>query len=111
MTTGTGPIGPANPASAERTRLAWRRTDLAATIVVLLIARLAVHDRLTALSTTGLTVSVLVWIALLWLTQRRIRSMAEARPRVVGRTLPAVAFLIAGLTLIGIALATFGPTG
>jgi hypothetical protein len=93
---------------AERTRLAWRRTTLAATLTVLLVGRLAFHDGIDSTGALGLSLALLGWIAFMWLTHRRIRAMAHREPAVIGRTLPAVALSIVGLAVIGIALVLIG---
>ena len=65
----------------ERTRLSWRRTTLAATVVLALITRLALlhPSRSLALAVTAL--SGLCWVALLATAHRRIRKIsAAARP-------------------------------
>ncbi|GHJ49948.1 hypothetical protein Cs7R123_72900 [Catellatospora sp. TT07R-123] len=91
-------------AQAERTRLAWRRTALAATVCALLLARLSATRGLDVAGTVGLSLTALVWLGLLWTAQHRIRAMAVSDPAVVGRTLTAVALSCVGLGLLGVLL-------
>lgn len=112
----TGPAGPEPPAeepavgpdsgsaSAERTRLAWRRTTLSATAAALLMVRLAARGNGQALAVLAVAATMLGWIAQLWLTHRRIQAMAHREPATAGRTLPAVALLVAGLAVVGVVL-------
>jgi uncharacterized membrane protein YidH (DUF202 family) len=93
-------------ASAERTRLSWRRTVLATTAVVLLIVRLALREDLTPLRAIGVAAALGGWVAQLWVTQRRMDTMANAEPHVVGRSLPLTALVIVGYAIIGIVLLT-----
>jgi small-conductance mechanosensitive channel len=95
----------ADGASAERTRLSWRRTTLSCTAVLLLTIRLATRDRFTALGAVMAALALIAWLAHLWLTQRRIDAMAERRPAGVGRALPAMAVTAVAFALFGVALA------
>lgn len=65
----------------ERTRLAWRRTTLSATVAAVLAARQAVYDGVTAAGLVGAGMSLLVWLAFLVVAHRRVRALATARPR------------------------------
>ena len=89
----------ADGASAERTRLAWRRTALASTVVVLLTVRLATRDRFTVLGALAIAAALLVWLAQMWLTQRRIHAIDRHEPTEVIYALPALS-----LTAIAFAL-------
>jgi uncharacterized membrane protein YidH (DUF202 family) len=91
-------------ASAERTRLAWRRTALSTTPVALLAIRLAVRDGVSLGGGLAIVAATVGWLAALWLTQRRIRAMASQRPRDIGRTLPAIALVTAGFAVLGVVL-------
>lgn len=65
----------------ERTRLAWRRTTLSATVVAVLAGKQAIHDDVTATGLVAAGLSALVWIGFLAVAHRRIRSLDAARPR------------------------------
>ncbi|WP_329387484.1 DUF202 domain-containing protein [Streptomyces sp. NBC_01351] len=65
----------------ERTRLAWRRTTLAASVVAVLALRQAMRGGGTTAEVAGAAVIALVWLLFLWVAHRRIRALAAARPR------------------------------
>lgn len=98
-------------AGAERTRLAWRRTILATTTIVLLTARLSIHRGLSPVVAVGVGSAMIGWIALLRLSHRRIQAMAHREPTAAGRTLPATAVLVVAFALLGIVLTITGPPG
>jgi uncharacterized membrane protein YidH (DUF202 family) len=111
---GTGRRDPGR--QPERTRLAWRRTMLAATVVVLLAVRLGVPDAgldpqpgpagaTQLLATSGV---LLAWLALLAVSGRRIAAMAAAEPGPAGRTVRLVAVATLGLVGLGLVLVTAG---
>lgn len=83
----------------ERTRLAWRRTTLACTVVAVLAARHTVHGGGTAAGVAGVVVSVLVWLGFLALAHRRLLGLGTARPR------PLAPGAAAGLALCTLLLA------
>ncbi|MFC8920178.1 DUF202 domain-containing protein [Streptomyces sp. NPDC057116] len=85
----------------ERTRLAWRRTTLSATVAAVLAAKQAVHDGVTAAGLMGAGLSLLVWLAFLVVAHRRVRALSTVRPRPMA---PRGAALAAACT---IALAAF----
>ncbi len=89
---------------AERTRLAWRRTTLSATLAVLLLSRLAFADGANLADGVALFLAAVCWLVFLMLTHSRIRAMAHRVPAGIGRTLPLVGLTIAGLAALGIAL-------
>ncbi|MCP2327440.1 hypothetical protein HDA40_005947 [Hamadaea flava] len=64
-------------AQAERTRLAWRRTALAVTVVSLLTVRLALHPGITPVRAAALIGACGVWVFFLIVAQRRIWSLAR----------------------------------
>ncbi|NJQ01370.1 DUF202 domain-containing protein [Streptomyces zingiberis] len=72
---------PRDPAAQpERTRLAWRRSTLAASVTALLAARLALRE---GAHPAGLLAAALVaaaWLLLLATAHRRIRALAVPRP-------------------------------
>ncbi|MDG4837116.1 DUF202 domain-containing protein [Micromonospora sp. WMMD967] len=88
----------------ERTRLAWRRTLLTATVVTALAVRLASTGDPVGALIAGVT--VVVWGALLMLCWPRATGTGPARTG--GRTLPLVAFGTVGLALLGVLLALRG---
>lgn len=99
----------AESASAERTRLSWRRTTLAATVTVLLLMRLAFRDGWRPLAAVGAAAAMLGWLAQLRLTHRRIQAMAHHEPVTIGRTLPLTALLVFALGVVGVLLAVVHP--
>ncbi|MEU8622404.1 DUF202 domain-containing protein [Streptomyces sp. NPDC048623] len=87
--TGAG-TGSARPAAdrdpglqPERTRLAWRRTTLSATVVAILAGKQAIRDEVTATGVVAAGLSALVWVGFLAVAHRRIQSLGAARPRVL----------------------------
>ncbi|SCF31255.1 DUF202 domain-containing protein [Micromonospora chokoriensis] len=88
----------------ERTRLAWRRTLLTATVVTALAVRLASTGDPVGALLAGVT--VVLWGALLALCWPRATGTGPARTG--GRTLPLVAFGTVGLALLGVLLALRG---
>ncbi|MFJ7067388.1 DUF202 domain-containing protein [Streptomyces sp. NPDC101115] len=69
----------------ERTRLAWRRTTLSATVVAVLAGKQAIHDDVTAPGLVAAGLSALVWVGFLAVGHRRIRSLEAARPQALSR--------------------------
>ncbi|GHA89874.1 DUF202 domain-containing protein [Streptomyces chryseus] len=86
----------------ERTRLAWRRTTLACTVVAVLAAKQAVHDEIGPAGLIAAALCLLVWLGFLRVAHHRIRTLGSA-PRPA--PMPARAALTA--TLCTIALAAF----
>ncbi|MEV8035885.1 DUF202 domain-containing protein [Streptomyces sp. NPDC002742] len=64
----------------ERTRLAWRRTTLSSTVVAVLAAKAALHDRDSAAGIVACAFCCVLWLAFLGLAHRRIRTLAAAGP-------------------------------
>jgi hypothetical protein len=91
----------------ERTRLAWRRTILAGTVVALLAVRLAALDP-TAAGRLATAAALLGWLALLWFGYRRITAMAADRPVAAGRALPLTALAVVWFGAIGMVLIATG---
>jgi uncharacterized membrane protein YidH (DUF202 family) len=87
---------------AERTRLAWRRTSLAMTVVTVLAVRLAL--------TRGLAGALLAaaalagWVAVLWLTFPRIAGTHRRHPEGGGSALPLLALAAVGYAVLGMLL-------
>ncbi|MFD0557742.1 uncharacterized protein DUF202 [Stackebrandtia endophytica] len=67
-------------AQPERTRLAWRRTLLAATVLGLLAARGVIVEDTGPRQVTLIALLALTWLALLIVSHRRIRALATDRP-------------------------------
>ena len=78
-----------------RTRLAWRRTLLAVTIVALLAARLALDRPLAVVAIAA------GWLAALVVTQRRVGMMSDPEPTTVGRSLSALVLVAVGYAVLG----------
>lgn len=87
-------------AAAERTRLAWRRTELAAGVVALLAARPALRPGAGPVPWLVAAAALAGWAALAGLGYRRARHLRAARPRPGHRTVPACALLAAALAVL-----------
>jgi uncharacterized membrane protein YidH (DUF202 family) len=100
------PPGPrrVNPASRERTRLAWRRTGLAQTLCALLLVKLATSGLADWVAAVAVGLATLAWTAALAVGQRRIRAMATHPPPDPGRSLPFTAAFALGCAVVGTAL-------
>ena len=94
----------ADGASAERTRLAWRRTALASTVVVLLTVRLATRDRFTVLGAIAIAAALLVWLVQMRLTQRRIHAIDRHEPTQVMDALPAMSLTVIAFAVLALLL-------
>ncbi len=89
-------------AALERTRLAWRRTALAALAVPLLGGARLVTPHLVALLLVWLM--VLAWFALLGIANRRVAGL-QAGDRAPRRgAFAGVALLVMGLAAVGVLL-------
>ncbi|HWU05250.1 MAG TPA: DUF202 domain-containing protein [Streptomyces sp.] len=64
----------------ERTRLAWRRTTLACTVVALLAVRQALHGGTAPAGALAVALSLLAWLGFLCVAHRRVTGMGAARP-------------------------------
>ncbi|WP_327261714.1 DUF202 domain-containing protein [Streptomyces sp. NBC_01232] len=67
----------------ERTRLAWRRTTLASSVVAVLALRQVLRGSGATVELAGVAAIAVIWLAFLWVAHRRIRALAVARPRVL----------------------------
>lgn len=113
MSAGAQRTPPGRPArdpglQPERTRLAWRRTALALTVIMVLTVRLALTGP-PAGGTLGALVAglaVLGWGAALAVCWRRANALGPASR--YGRALPLVALATAGYALLGALLAARG---
>ncbi|PZF98355.1 DUF202 domain-containing protein [Micromonospora deserti] len=88
----------------ERTRLAWRRTALALTVIMVLTVRLAVTGDAVGAVLAG--VAVLGWgaaLAVCWRRASGTRPIASG-----GRSLPLVALATAGFAALGALLVVRG---
>jgi uncharacterized membrane protein YidH (DUF202 family) len=88
----------------ERTRFAWRRTALSATVTAVLATRLAVGERVSLLAGVLAALAVPLWLAAMLATQRRINQIDSGQFTEVGRHLPALALAVTGFAVLGIAL-------
>jgi hypothetical protein len=96
------------PAAIERTRLSWRRTTLSASAVLVLAATRVITAGAAPLAAAACAVMALVWLAILVLSHRRIRTLSAAdtaeAPITPGRlsaTPARVALLVSCLALLG----------
>lgn len=78
-------------AQPERTRLAWRRTILTATVVAILCVRYALSEGVTARAALVSAGIGLAWVTLCAGAQLRIRTLARARPGAMRPPWPALA--------------------
>ncbi|WP_089103036.1 DUF202 domain-containing protein [Streptomyces hyaluromycini] len=62
----------------ERTRLAWRRTTLSATVAAILAAKTALHGSTSAAGVLGCAACCALWLGFLLVANRRIRALAAA---------------------------------
>jgi uncharacterized membrane protein YidH (DUF202 family) len=83
-------------ASPERTRLAWRRTALSATVVALLAVRPALTADPGPAELTLAAAAMACWVALIRLAYLRVRGLSAGPPRPGRRTVTACA----GLTVV-----------
>ncbi|WP_413756462.1 DUF202 domain-containing protein [Streptomyces sp. MMBL 11-3] len=109
----TGPAAPALPRrdrdpglQPERTRLAWRRTTLTATVVAVLAGKSALHDGPDATALTACALCCGVWLCFLAVAHRRIRTLSEDTPPAVltPRHAATAAFCAIALALCAAAL-------
>ncbi|MFJ3585499.1 DUF202 domain-containing protein [Streptomyces sp. NPDC090127] len=87
MREGAGSAAPARDPGLqpERTRLAWRRTTLACTVVAVLAAKSAISDEITAAGVAGAALIALVWVGFLAVAHRRIHALGASRPGPLSR--------------------------
>jgi len=97
-------VTPDPGASAERTRLAWRRTGLSATAVALLAARPSFTP--DAGPGTHLAAALAGWAVLVGLGYRRARGLDADPPRPGQRTITAYAAITVTFAILGTVLVT-----
>jgi uncharacterized membrane protein YidH (DUF202 family) len=88
-------------ASAERTRLAWRRTGLSATAVGLLAVRPAFHPNAGMLAWLIAAAAMAAWVTLTALALRRSSGLTAVPPRLATRSVPAYALVTTALAILG----------
>jgi uncharacterized membrane protein YidH (DUF202 family) len=88
--------------SAQRTRLAWRRTAMSAAAVALLAVRPAVTGDADPTRVLAAAAAMVGWVALVAIAYRRGRGL-DARPPLPGsRALLAYALVVCGFAAVGI---------
>ncbi|WP_250027390.1 DUF202 domain-containing protein [Paractinoplanes maris] len=91
---------PDHGAAAERTRLAWRRTVLSASVVGLLAARPAFHPDAGPREWVTAALSALGWTVLVALAYRRARGLGRRPPHPGRRTIAAYALTTIALAVL-----------
>jgi uncharacterized membrane protein YidH (DUF202 family) len=91
-------------AQVERTRLAWRRTTLTATGVLLFGLSTALRHRPGPAALAGLALMVLAFVGLVLVAYRRIAALSRAGGHQAGRYPAALALLGLALTVPAAAL-------
>ena len=101
--TASGPAGRERDpgASAERTRLAWRRTGLSATAVGLLMLRPAFDPDAGPAKIFLAALAMAGWAVLIALAYRRARGLHAWPPHPGRRTVSVYALIIVGLSASG----------
>lgn len=87
-------------ASAERTRLAWRRTGLSATVVGLLAARPVFGPDAGAAQWINAALGAIGWSVLVALAYRRARGLDRRPPQPGRRTITAYALITVALAAL-----------
>lgn len=90
--------------AAERTRLAWRRSTLAATVVALLAAVHVAVEKASPIALATAAVIALVWLVFVVLAYLRIRSLTRAASTPCWEVV-AAALVVAALGLLGAVMA------
>ncbi|WP_411106353.1 DUF202 domain-containing protein [Streptomyces sp. cmx-4-9] len=89
----------------ERTRLAWRRTTLACSVVAVLALRQALRGSGGPVEVAGTAVIALVWLVFLAVAHRRIRGLAADRLQgLAPRAALALAACTAALAVFAVAV-------
>ncbi|MFF9487277.1 DUF202 domain-containing protein [Streptomyces sp. NPDC014676] len=75
----------------ERTRLAWRRTTLSATVAAMLAVKTALAGGVSAAGVVACVLCCGFWVGFLWVAHRRIRGLAAvSEPGALGSPSAAV---------------------
>jgi uncharacterized membrane protein YidH (DUF202 family) len=85
----------------QRTRLSWRRTLLALTVVGLLCVRLAVRKGIDTPDLLAAAGAMLLWVGALFVTYHRAGRMDRSRSESPGLALPLYAAASAGYAALG----------
>ena len=93
-------------ASAERTRLAWRRTGLSASVAGLLAVRPALAPEEGGARILLAAAAMACWTALIAVAYRRARGLAARPPRPGGRAVTVYAAVTVTLAVIGALVVT-----
>jgi uncharacterized protein DUF202 len=88
-------------ASAERTRLAWRRTGLSATAAALLAARPAFRPEAGGPALLVAALAMIAWVLMIALAYRRSWALGRTPPVPARRAVPAYALITAVLATLG----------
>jgi uncharacterized membrane protein YidH (DUF202 family) len=88
-------------ASAERTRLSWRRTGLSATAVGLLAVRPAFRPGAGPVTWLIAATAMAAWVILVALAYYRARGLATLPPRTGSRVVPVYALTAALFAILG----------
>ncbi|WP_251092724.1 DUF202 domain-containing protein [Streptomyces sp. Caat 7-52] len=80
MTDGPGPAVRDPGLQPERTRLAWRRTTLSASVAAVLAVKTALHGGLSAAGIIACALCCGLWLGFLRVAHHRIRALAAGSP-------------------------------
>ncbi|MBL1107649.1 DUF202 domain-containing protein [Streptomyces sp. 5-8] len=80
MTDGPGPAVRDPGLQPERTRLAWRRTTLSASVAAVLAVKTALHGGLSAAGIIACALCCGLWLGFLRVAHHRIRALAAGGP-------------------------------
>jgi uncharacterized membrane protein YidH (DUF202 family) len=88
-------------ASAERTRLAWRRTGLSATVVGLLAVRPAFNPQAGGARWLIAALAMAGWATLIAIAHRRAYGLASLPPKRARRAVTAYALITTAFAVLG----------